>query len=259
MCIYDDVKICVNFRIDNLDVICGKEEIKSHKDLDKVFFKNIKYEILEKDTLQLDGYTLYRIKATRDFGDIKKGTIGGYICDYTNLSPFITDSCWVYDNAKVYGYSQITDNVKIYDNSIVKNSYVNDNVIIKNNSKIIDCSLSDNVQTFNKSYIKLSTLNGNIQCYNNTKIINSNLTSNFVFNNNIQSSKINEEYFNINSYKNKKNTFFYIKANNFEKTEFIKVNKKARKDLYKLKVKKYQKKYIEIVYDCIKNTKKYKC
>lgn len=38
-----------------------------------------KYKLLEDDTIEVDGHTLYRIRALRDFGNISKGTIGGYI------------------------------------------------------------------------------------------------------------------------------------------------------------------------------------
>ena len=38
---------------------------------------NKKYELLKDDTVTYFGRTLYRIKATTDFGDVKKGDLGG--------------------------------------------------------------------------------------------------------------------------------------------------------------------------------------
>ena len=59
-----------------------------------------KYEILmdKKNTIEFEGRTLYRIRALRDFNDVKKGNIGGYIESESNLSQ--EGDCWVYDNAK---------------------------------------------------------------------------------------------------------------------------------------------------------------
>ena len=38
-----------------------------------------KYELLKNDTIKVFGHTLYRIRALRDFKDVKKGDLGGYI------------------------------------------------------------------------------------------------------------------------------------------------------------------------------------
>ena len=39
---------------------------------------NKKYEILmdEKNTIEWEGHTLHRIKALKDFGDVRKGELG---------------------------------------------------------------------------------------------------------------------------------------------------------------------------------------
>ena len=40
-----------------------------------------KYEILmdEENTIEFEGRVLHRIKALRDFGDVRKDDIGGYV------------------------------------------------------------------------------------------------------------------------------------------------------------------------------------
>ena len=48
--------------------------------------KNKKYELLKDDAITSFGRTLYRIKATTDFGDVEKGELGGYIEKEENLS-----------------------------------------------------------------------------------------------------------------------------------------------------------------------------
>ncbi|GAA5111987.1 hypothetical protein [Bartonella jaculi] len=59
-----------------------------------------KYELTD-ETIEIRGKTLHRIRALRDFSDVEKGDLGGYIEREGNLSH--EDSCWVYYNAKVYG------------------------------------------------------------------------------------------------------------------------------------------------------------
>ena len=38
-----------------------------------------KYELLEDDYKEVFGIKSYRIRALKDFGDVKKGDVGGYI------------------------------------------------------------------------------------------------------------------------------------------------------------------------------------
>ena len=57
-----------------------------------------KYELTE-DTSIYSGRKVHRIKALRDFGNVKKGELGGWIESESNLSQ--NDKCWVYDRASV--------------------------------------------------------------------------------------------------------------------------------------------------------------
>lgn len=54
---------------------------------------------------------LYRIRALIDFGDVKKGDLGGYIQREGNLSH--ERNAWVYDEAKVYGSAKVYGNAQI--------------------------------------------------------------------------------------------------------------------------------------------------
>ncbi len=60
---------------------------------------------------------VYRIRALRDFRNVKKGDLGGFIAKEDNLSH--EGDCWVWhdakvcDNAKVYGNAQIFENAHI--------------------------------------------------------------------------------------------------------------------------------------------------
>lgn len=67
---------------------------------------NRKYEFTE-ETMLVGERLLHRIKALRDFGDVRKGDIGGWIEGQENLSH--DDDCWVYGNARVYGKAEVSE------------------------------------------------------------------------------------------------------------------------------------------------------
>ena len=84
-----------------------------------------KYELLKDDFIfpyGEDGPKLYRIKALKDFGDVKKGDLGGYVESVNNLSQ--DDESWVYDNACVSGDSLVKDFAKAKDNACIFGSAI---------------------------------------------------------------------------------------------------------------------------------------
>ena len=109
------------------------------------FWKNIrrmvnnmekKYELIPSD---IEG--LFRVKALKDFNNVKKGDIGGYVESENNLSQL--DDCWIYDNAKVYDNAIVCDNVQVWNNAqiygyavVVDNAKVCDNAEIGGKARI---------------------------------------------------------------------------------------------------------------------------
>ena len=87
-----------------------------------------KFELVENLTLYHNGGLLYRIRALKNFGDVKKGDIGGWVESEKNLSQ--KGLCWIYDvvdsNARVHGtagvcdISHVTDYATVRGNSIVR-------------------------------------------------------------------------------------------------------------------------------------------
>ena len=71
----------------------------------------MKYEILKDEFIELDGRKLYRIKALKDFRDVRKGTVGGYIESEQNLSQ--EGDAQVYGDAWVYGNAWVSDNARV--------------------------------------------------------------------------------------------------------------------------------------------------
>lgn len=64
-----------------------------------------KYKMLKDDTIEIGSHTLYRIRALKDFGNVKAGDIGGYIEKEENLSQ--KGICWIYYNSRVYGNAKV--------------------------------------------------------------------------------------------------------------------------------------------------------
>ena len=88
-----------------------------------------KYRILKDDAIEFYGHTLYRIKALKDVGYYKKGTLGGYIESESNLSQG-DDTAWVADNAKVYGGAYLGNNAIACGNAIVKGVVIECDVLV---------------------------------------------------------------------------------------------------------------------------------
>lgn len=74
-----------------------------------------KYELIKNDFIKKYGITLYRIKALKDFGNVKAGDSGGYIQSEHNLSQ--DGNAWVSDNASIFGNAEISGNGLIYSNA----------------------------------------------------------------------------------------------------------------------------------------------
>ena len=116
---------------------------------------NKKYIILENETLEHCGYTLYRIQALKDFADVKAGDKGGWVEGYHNLSQ--EGDCWVYDEAGVYqnacvyedacvaGGANVFGNARVFGNAqvfayalIYDNAEVFDNAQIYGHSQVLN-------------------------------------------------------------------------------------------------------------------------
>ena len=81
-----------------------------------------KYKLTD-ETIEVEGKTLYRIEALKDFCEIKNGDKGGFIESEDNLShegnAWVYDDACVYDNACVYGNACVYDNARVCGNSRV--------------------------------------------------------------------------------------------------------------------------------------------
>lgn len=79
--------------------------------------KEDRYYELTDETIELDGHTLHRIRCTKDFLNIAKGTLGGFVENYNNLF----DEAWVGDDAKVYAGAVVKNRAFVYGDACVSN------------------------------------------------------------------------------------------------------------------------------------------
>ena len=96
---------------------------------------------LAGEVMEYEGVILYRIRALKDFGDVKKGDFGGWIQFEKNLSQ--EGLCWVSGDAKVYGNAEVYDNAKVYGNAeiygnaeVYDNAEVSDSAIVRDNAEV---------------------------------------------------------------------------------------------------------------------------
>ena len=86
-----------------------------------------KYEFTGKTKI-FEGITLHQIKRLSD------GYVGGWIESEANLSH--EDTCWVWDNAMVFGHARVSGNAKLFDKAIVR-----DYAIVTENAKVCGCGV----------------------------------------------------------------------------------------------------------------------
>ena len=73
-----------------------------------------KYE-LTNNSKTVYGKKLFQIRALVDFGDVKAGSLGGYVEKEENLSQ--CGESWVYNNACVCGNARVCGDACVYDNA----------------------------------------------------------------------------------------------------------------------------------------------
>jgi carbonic anhydrase/acetyltransferase-like protein (isoleucine patch superfamily) len=94
----------------------------------------MKYK-LTKNTKEVNGFTLFQIQALKDFGDVKKGDLGGWIEKENNLCQ--EDNSWIFGDAKVYGDAIVYGNAKVYGDAIVYgNALVSGNAWVYGNAEV---------------------------------------------------------------------------------------------------------------------------
>lgn len=120
----------------------------------------MKYKTIQENNL-------LRIKALKDFSNVKKGDFGGLIHNKNNLSQ--KGNCWLDYNSTITNESIIRDNVRIKGNVLISGkSVLKGEVEINGNVSIHDSTIKDNV--FIESHKSISIVSSVLS--NQVKILN---------------------------------------------------------------------------------------
>ena len=111
-----------------------------------------KYE-LTSETVNVNGHILHRIKALRDFSNVKVGDLGGFIEAERNLS-YLGD-CWIYDDAQVFGKAYVYENVRVYgDAQVFGSANISGKVQISGNARVFgNAWIGGNIQVRGNAWV----------------------------------------------------------------------------------------------------------
>ena len=114
---------------------------------------------------------LHRIRALKDFANVKKGDLGGFVESENNLSE--EGTCWIYDDACVYGNAQVyhsatvSGTARVYDYArIYHYAQISENARIYDRAEIYG---SANIHG-NASISSIANIHSNVEISGNTHI-----------------------------------------------------------------------------------------
>ena len=124
-----------------------------------------KYKLTE-ETIIVDGRTLHRIEALKDFANVKKGEKGGFIENENTLTQY--GKCWVYDNAEVSGYAMVHNNATVSGNAKVSgNAMIHEDAKVYGDAKVCgDAMVFGNARVYGNAKV-----HGNARVYGNAEIV----------------------------------------------------------------------------------------
>ena len=132
-----------------------------------------KYE-LTNEKIDIGTDIFYRVRALKNFHNVKAGDLGGCVESEANLSHY--GNCWistrtyVYGNARIYGDAYVSG-IAIYGNSWtmqILNTMVSGNARIYGDAKVYGCNwIGENAHIYGNAYI---CGNGSMRICGNIKL-----------------------------------------------------------------------------------------
>lgn len=96
-----------------------------------------KYELVPDRQIIVAGTALYRIRALKDFGNVKAGDLGGFVRSEDNLSQL--GNCWVGDEAQAYDQAVISDDAQILGRGrVYGHGRVSDRGLVLGNAQVFE-------------------------------------------------------------------------------------------------------------------------
>ena len=139
--------------------------------------ENRKYE-MTNITMEFEERTLYRIRALKNFRNVKAGDLGGWVSGKHNLSQ--EGDCWIYDEAKCMDNARMYHNSVMYNNAVMcdfsemhGDSAMHNYSAMLDNSRMYNCSaMYDNSRMYNDSKMySNSRMFDNSAMYNNAVML----------------------------------------------------------------------------------------
>lgn len=139
-----------------------------------------KFELTE-ETITHDGVKLFRIKALKNFGTIKKDTLGGWVEKEENLSQ--DGNAWIYKSTFVHLNDSVYDNdynfrdARVYGNArVYEDAEVSDNACVCGRSRVFgrswasgDVSVHDNAMVFEDAWVNKSFVSSDYLVFGDIK------------------------------------------------------------------------------------------
>lgn len=138
---------------------------------------------LTGESKEFEGHTVYRIRALRNFGNVKAGTLGGWVSD--DGAETLSDgglirrvfvdvlshegNCWIADDAIVIGKSiRVMDDALVCESAIIDGGAVAGSSIVSGHARVDQCASVEGV----------SRISGNAYITNEAAVIDSIVTDN---------------------------------------------------------------------------------
>lgn len=121
--------------------------------------KRKKYELIPTEN------EFFRIRALIDFGDVKRGDIGGLVQYEHNLSH--DGDCWIFQDARCVGTGRVEGNAKILERaSVYQDGRVYDDAIIGGDAEICGSSkVFDTSLVIGKLKVRYADIGGNAEIH----------------------------------------------------------------------------------------------
>ena len=139
-----------------------------------------KYKLTD-ETKIVNGITLHRIVATKNFDNVKVGDKGGFVESIRNLSDsfnsWISDNACVFGNAYVLENAQVSGNAMVYGNARVAGSAtVTCNAQIYDNAKVIGSAyISGNAKLFESAALSCNAILHDNACVKGNAFVGENV------------------------------------------------------------------------------------
>lgn len=133
-----------------------------------------KYELTgetKKIEVNFEEVTLHRIRAIKDFGNVKAGDLGGWIEKEENLSQ--KGKAWVCGTAEVYGNAMVGCDAVVYDHAeVYGNATVGCDAVVYNHANVCgDACVYGNAMVYGDAMVGgYAEVTGNAKVYGNAEI-----------------------------------------------------------------------------------------